>query len=92
MSWTGSDEIRAQLERRWERGEILGARLRREALFPLRLRTTRPTSRELGERFEEVRSWIRALEQGSRATRGAGWPTGSSGWTCTSTVRKRSRT
>jgi hypothetical protein len=33
----------------------------------------RPTSKELGQRFDEVRRWLRALEEGSRAARGFGY-------------------
>ena len=64
--WTTPADLIAQLARAWEQGKILGARLSGEALFPLSLRLRRPDPRAIGERFEEVRSWIRALEEGSR--------------------------
>ena len=73
MRWTGPGEIRTQLERLWERGAILEAHLRGEERFPLRLRTSRPGPRDLSERFEEVRAWIRALEAGAKASRGFGY-------------------
>ncbi|MHB1846010.1 MAG: DUF3322 domain-containing protein [Deltaproteobacteria bacterium] len=73
MSWTRSDDVQAQLERLWDRGQILGARLRGEALFPLPLRTSRPGPRDLSSRFEEVRRWIRELEASSKAERGFGY-------------------
>lgn len=60
--WSTPADLLQQLTRLWERGELLrGA----ESLYPLRLRLRRPTSRELGEHFGEVRDWIRALEHGS---------------------------
>jgi len=37
------------------------------------LRLRRPSPRELGERFDAVRSWIEALEAGSRSKLGAGY-------------------
>lgn len=73
MDWTTPDQIRAQVERLWERGRILGARLSGDALFPCTVRLVRPTVRELGDRFGEVRAWIRALEEGSRAVAGEGY-------------------
>ena len=78
MSWTGPEEIRSHVLRLWERGDILRARLCGDEMFPLRLRTSRPSARDLGEHFDEVRAWIRALEEGSKATRGHGYEIG---WT-----------
>jgi hypothetical protein len=58
MSWTTPSDLRAQVERLWERGELL----RESAIeFPLRLRLRGPTSSELAERFEAVRDWVAAL-------------------------------
>lgn len=65
--WTTPSELRAQVLRRWERGQLLAARLSGELLFPLRLRLSRPTQRELLSRYDEVRTWIRALEDGTTA-------------------------
>lgn len=65
-TWTTPDELVAQLERLWERGDLLRAPLVGEALFPKQLRLRRPTAKDLGSRFEEVRQWIRALQDGSR--------------------------
>ncbi len=65
-AWTTPAELVAQVQRLWERGEILRAGLQGEALFPKQLRLRRPTARDLGTRFDEVRRWIRELEEGSR--------------------------
>jgi hypothetical protein len=73
MSWTDVDEIRARVARLWERGEILEARLRREPMFPLRLKTSRPGPRDLSQRFDEVRRWVKELEAGSKSVRGYGY-------------------
>ena len=41
--------------------------------FPLALRLRRPSPGELGQRFEAIRAWIKALEEGSKAICGAGY-------------------
>lgn len=58
MKWTGPAELRGQLQKSWERGEILAALVTGEALFPKRLLLKRPTSAETADRFDEVRAWI----------------------------------
>jgi hypothetical protein len=73
MRWTTPEDVRAQVERLWERGRILASRLVGEPLFPLTLRLVRPTARELGESFTEARAWIRSLEAGSRRATGHGY-------------------
>ncbi len=65
-AWTTPAELVTQVQRLWDRGEVLRAGIQGEALFPKQLRLRRPTARDLGERFDEVRRWIRALEEGSR--------------------------
>lgn len=66
MSWTTPDELRAQLQRRWDRGELLSP-VAREPSIPMLLPLRRPTPRDLSDRFEEVRGWIRSLEAGTHA-------------------------
>lgn len=73
MDLTTPVEIRARLQKLWERGLILAAPLSGEALFPLSIRLRRPDGRALGERFDEIRKWIRELEEGSKARRGFGY-------------------
>jgi hypothetical protein len=72
-SWTTPGAIRAQLQRFWDDGRMLSARLHGEALFPLELRLRQPGVAELGEQFDAVRSWIKALEAGSKAGAGHGY-------------------
>jgi hypothetical protein len=73
VSWTRPAELRAQVERLWERGVLLASLVPEgtvEAtsapppLFPLRLILKRPTSAELVDRFDEVRDWIAELMRG----------------------------
>lgn len=63
MSWTSSTEVRAQLQRRWQRGELLRAAVTPCLEWPLRLRLTGPSTRELVEHFEAVRGWIAQLAE-----------------------------
>lgn len=72
-SWTAPDDAKAELVRLWERGRILAADLRQEAMFPLRLRLKRPDSRAMSDHFDEVRAWIRSIEAGARAVTGTGY-------------------
>jgi hypothetical protein len=73
MGWTSPDELVAQIERLWQRGRLLSARLDGTSLYPLPLRLKRPASQDLGDRFDDVRAWIGALDAGSRQRRGFGY-------------------
>lgn len=73
MGWTSPDDIAAQIERLWQRGHLLSARLDGSELYPLTLRLKRPGAHELGNRFDDVRAWIAALLAGSRERRGVGY-------------------
>jgi hypothetical protein len=72
-SWSTPGAIRAQLQRLWDDGRILSARLHSDALFPLELRLRQPAVAQLGEQFDAVRDWIKALEAGSKAGIGQGY-------------------
>jgi hypothetical protein len=63
MSWTSTEDIKGQLLRRWERGDLLREWIRQESTFPLRLTLKGPTAGEIAQRFEEVREWIAALHR-----------------------------
>jgi len=71
--WTTPADVRRQLAPYWESGRILAARLEHTPLFPLVLRLKRPDTRALADRFDEVRSWIKGLEAGSKAAQGFGY-------------------
>jgi len=66
-AWTTPADLRAQLLRRWDRGELLGHFVEAGDLFPLRLVLRGPSSAELSEKFDAVRAWAAALQQGERA-------------------------
>lgn len=65
MSWSAASELKTQVMRLWERGELLRALIGGESRlllqFPLRLTFKGPDSSELAERFDAVRQWIAAL-------------------------------
>lgn len=73
MSWTTARELREQLDKRWQRGDILRARLSGEPLFPLKLRLRKPAARDLTERFSAVADWVQTLRDGSKKKRGYGY-------------------
>ncbi len=74
-NWTSPADLRAQLQKLWDRGELLGGmvdpdyltsisglpRGRSGPLFPRRLLLKGPTSAEISERFADVRCWIAEL-------------------------------
>ena len=65
MSWTTTTDLRSQVQKLWDRGQLLMAPSQGGATFPLRLRLAGPTSTELSERFDEVRVWMANLRQGT---------------------------
>lgn len=73
MSWTSPTDLRQQLEKYWQRGDILRPRLDENELFPLTLRLRKPGARDLTERFAAVADWVRALRDGSKDNKGYGY-------------------
>ncbi|WP_137937880.1 Wadjet anti-phage system protein JetD domain-containing protein [Chitinivorax sp. B] len=61
MSWTQPADLCAQVQRWWDRGELLAALVTGEALYPRRLVLKTPNSADLSDHFEAVRNWIAAL-------------------------------
>ena len=54
MSWTTSVDLKAQLRRLWDRGELLRRLIDGDVCVPLRLTLKGPGSTELVERFEAL--------------------------------------
>lgn len=73
MEWTTAADIRRKLQACWERGEVLAAQFHDAPLFPLSIRLRKPNAQALSDRFDDVRKWIRELEDGSRAGQGFGY-------------------
>jgi hypothetical protein len=63
MSWSTPAELRAQVQRLWDRGDILAGLVSGETPFPRRLVLRRPTAAELLDRFDEARAWIGELRR-----------------------------
>jgi hypothetical protein len=61
MTWTTPADLRAQVQKLWDKGDLLRPSVRGEVMPPRRLRLTGPNSTELTERFNDVRSWMKAL-------------------------------
>ncbi|PKO91396.1 MAG: hypothetical protein CVU16_08250 [Betaproteobacteria bacterium HGW-Betaproteobacteria-10] len=56
MKWSTPPELRQQVQRWWDKGEILG-----NSAFPRRLTLKIPTATELRDHFEAVRLWSQQL-------------------------------
>ena len=73
MNWTTPEAIAQQVRKRWDRGDILAARITGESIFPLELRLKRPGPREVANRFGEVQDWVRALSAASSPCPSVAW-------------------
>ena len=65
--WTTPAELRAQVRRQWEQGRLLAALSAGDLPFPLRLALRCPASADCSQRFDEVRAWSQALQEGAAA-------------------------
>ena len=61
MNWTSASDLRAQVQRLWDRGELLRAAVSGADIWPLRLRLKTPAAGELSDHFEAVRTWVRSI-------------------------------
>lgn len=61
MNWTRPKDLKAQLARLWERGELLRDAVSGQSRFPLRLTLKGPCSADITERFDAVRAWAAEL-------------------------------
>lgn len=61
MTWTGARELKAQLSRLWERGDLLREALGGPSRFPVRLAIKGPGSADITDRFDAVRVWASEL-------------------------------
>jgi len=63
MSWTTPADLRAQVQRLWDRGDLLRAAISDAVLWPLRLNLKAPSVADLSDRFEAVRDWVRTVAE-----------------------------
>ncbi|HET9034507.1 MAG TPA: Wadjet anti-phage system protein JetD domain-containing protein [Dokdonella sp.] len=61
MNASSSSDLKAQVQRLWDRGELLRDSISGESRFPLRLTLKTPSSSDITERFDAVRSWAGEL-------------------------------
>lgn len=61
MAWTTARDLKAQLTRLWERGDLSSPLVDGTAAFPIRLTLKGPSATELTDRFEAVRAWTSEL-------------------------------
>lgn len=61
MTWTTPADLRAQVQKLWDKGDLLRPLVQNGMVPPRRLRLMGPSSTELTERFDEVRVWMKAL-------------------------------
>jgi hypothetical protein len=69
MSWTTPAELKAQVQKLWDRGIILSSLIGGDSFFPRRLTLKGPDSRELSDSFAEVRDWIARLSGAAKQYR-----------------------
>lgn len=61
MRWTRAKDLRAQVQKLWDKGDLLRPLVAGEPFAPRRLRLTCPSSAELSEHFDEARAWATEL-------------------------------
>lgn len=63
MTWSTPTDFKSQVQRWWDRGELLAELAGAESRFPRSLKLKGPSSRELLDRFDEARRWTAQLQQ-----------------------------
>ncbi len=57
MNWTRPADLRAQVQKLWDRGELLAQLVNADSGFPKRLTLKGPASSEIANSYEAVRLW-----------------------------------
>src|SRR5437660_7502319 len=60
--WTRASDLRAQVQKLWDRGELLAGLVTGQSPFAKRLSLKGPTSSDMMECFDDVRAWIQELQ------------------------------
>jgi hypothetical protein len=63
MSWTTPADLKAQVLKLWDGGQMGAEIVAPAGLFPRRLRLKGPSSADLTNRFDEVRQWVADIRQ-----------------------------
>lgn len=61
MNWTRPADLRAQVQKLWDRGELLAQLVNADSGFPKRLILKSPTSSEIAGNYEAVRGWAKDI-------------------------------
>ena len=61
MRWTTAKDLRTQVQKLWDKGELLRPLVNGEPFTPRRLRLTGPSSSDLSAHFDEARVWATEL-------------------------------
>lgn len=73
MNWTTTADLRAQVQKLWDKGQLAACIADGEPLRPIRLLLKGPSSTELSECFDAVRVWIADLQQAVKSGAGPGY-------------------
>jgi hypothetical protein len=73
VSWTSTADLRTQVQKLWDKGDLLRPCVQGVAMPPRRLRLSGPTSTELTDRFDAVRTWMNELGCNAPADRAPRW-------------------
>lgn len=65
-AWTSIADIKAQLLKRWEKGQFLAEGIEATDLFPLRIALKHPSANQLGEDFASARAWVLQFQQAEK--------------------------
>ena len=71
--WTTPDDIRARVNREWQKGRLLAACLVGDSLYPWRIPLRAPSAANMPNEFDAVRQWIRLLAESAKREGGAGY-------------------
>jgi hypothetical protein len=72
-AWSTPADIRSQLQKKWDSGQILAAFIHGDTLFPMKIPLRHPTARAIGSQFDEVRLWIASLSGACKTETGSGF-------------------
>ena len=61
MNWTTPEELKVQVQRLWDRGDLLRALVSDAVSWPLRLNLKTPRATDLSDHFEAVREWAHTI-------------------------------
>jgi len=61
MNWTRPADLRAQVQKLWDRGELLAQLVNADSGFPKRLTLKGPASSEIAGNYEAVRGWAKDI-------------------------------